>query len=128
MDESEFAEIIEELKTIWKQLIEVSKMNNTDKNWYFRIKTRLWMEDLIKRRIELRNKLNRKQKKEEAIILNEAKNNGFPGVSGITLKDKVKWGVSTNKEFEQFYRELGDPMLWKVGRPFIKRPKLGVKN
>ena len=119
ISDSEFNAIIEELKEIWKKLIETTKM--IIKSKYIKMRLRGYQEELVKRRIELRSKLNRKRQQEEAYLLHKSKNEGFPGISGITLEEKVKWGFATNEEIKQFYISIGDMMLWKVGNPHINK-------
>ena len=119
ISDSEFNAIIEDLKEIWKKLIETTEMNIKSK--YLKMRLRWYQEDLVKRRIELRSRLNRKRQQEEAYLLHKSKNKGFPGISGITLEEKVMWGFATNEELKQFYNSIGDRMLWKVGSPKINK-------
>jgi len=119
ISDSEFNAIIKELKEIWKKLIETTKMDT--KSNYIKMRIRWYQEDLVKRRIELRSKLNRKRQQEEAYLLHKTKNEGFPRISGITLEEKIKWGFATNEEIKQFYNSIGDMMLWKVGYLHINK-------
>ena len=113
LSDSEFNEIIEELKEIWKKLIETTKISTESK--YIKTKIRWYQEELVRRRVGLRSKLNRKRQQQETFLLHKSKNEGFPRIPGITLKEKAKWGFATNEEIKQFYNSIGDNMAWKVG-------------
>lgn len=126
ISDSEFNAIIEELKEIWKKLIETTEMNTKSK--YIKMRLRWYQEDLVKRRIELRSRLNRKRQREEAYLLHKSKNESFPEISRITLKEKVKWGFATNEEIKQFYNSIGDMMLWKVGYPYINKENIELEG